>query len=105
MNQPIGEYLGVTLTAWKFIGLLGAIMFSARWLVQLLATRAARKPTIPRSFWYLSVAGSAMTLLYFVFGKNDAVGIVQNAPAFFIAAYNLFHELRQPSELVGTTLT
>ncbi len=46
------------------------------------------------TFWYLSVVGSVMTLSYFVWGKNDAVGIIQNAFPMFVAFYNVYVHLR-----------
>jgi lipid-A-disaccharide synthase-like uncharacterized protein len=85
---------GVHITAWKLIGLVGATMFAGRWLVQFIASRRAGKPVIPRLFWYLSVIGSLMTLAYFVFGKNDAVGVLQNVFPAFTALYSLYLDIR-----------
>ena len=96
LDQPI-EWLfwtGLHVTGWKLIGYTGALMFGARWLVQFIATRRAGKPVIPRLFWYMSIAGSLMTLSYFVFGKNDAVGILQNLFPSFTACYSLYLDIR-----------
>ena len=88
-------WTGVHMSPWKIIGLTGALMFGARWLVQFLASRRQRKPVIPRLFWYMSLLGSAMTLSYFVFSaKQDAVGIVQNLFPAFTAAYSLYLDIR-----------
>jgi lipid-A-disaccharide synthase-like uncharacterized protein len=69
-------------------------MFGGRWLVQFIATKRARKPVIPRMFWYMSIAGSLMTLAYFIFGKNDSVGILQNLFPSFTALYSLHADNR-----------
>ncbi len=90
MNDVLLIAFGVTLTPWKLIGLIGTLLFTARWFVQLYATRRHREVTMPMMFWYLSIVGSVMTLSYFIWGKNDAVGILQNAFPMFVAAYNLF---------------
>jgi len=88
-------WTGVHLTPWKVIGLTGALMFGARWLVQFVATRRAGHPVIPRSFWVMSLVGSAMTLAYFLFSaKQDAVGVLQNLFPAFTAAYSLWLDLR-----------
>ena len=60
MNEEIVwlAWSGLHVTPWKLIGLTGALMFSMRWLVQLIASRRARKPVIPRMFWYMSIVGS-----------------------------------------------
>jgi lipid-A-disaccharide synthase-like uncharacterized protein len=96
MNAPIAwlEWTGLHASPWKLIGLSGALMFGSRWLVQFVASRRAGKPVIPRLFWYMSVAGSLMTLAYFVFGKNDAVGILQNLFPAFTALYSLWLDIR-----------
>ena len=86
---------GLHVTGWKLIGYTGALMFGARWLVQFVATRRAGRPVIPRLFWYMSVAGSLMTLSYFLFSaKQDSVGVLQNLFPCFVAFYNLVLDIR-----------
>ena len=87
-------WTGLHMTPWKLIGLAGALMFGLRWVVQFLASRRARKPVIPRLFWYMSIVGSLMTLSYFIFGKNDAVGILGNLFPTFTALYSLYLDIR-----------
>lgn len=88
-------WTGIHLTPWKLIGLCGALLFAARWLVQMAASRRAQRPTIPRLFWYMSLAGSLMTLSYFCFSeKQDAVGVLQNLFPALTAAYSLYLDVR-----------
>lgn len=94
MNEVIGSYFGVTVTPWKLVGYLGVALFAGRWLVQVYASRARGRPTLPRVFWYMSVTGSLLLLAYFTFGKNDSVGILSNLFPAFIAGYNLYLDLR-----------
>ena len=97
MNEliPWLSWTGLTVTPWKLVGYTGALMFGGRWLVQLIASRRARKPVIPRLFWYMSVLGSLMTLSYFLFSaKQDSVGVLQNLFPFFTAAYSLYLDIR-----------
>jgi len=42
----------------------------------------------------MSILGSVMTLAYFIFGKNDAVGILQNLFPSFTACYSLYLDIR-----------
>jgi hypothetical protein len=49
---------------------------------------------MPRLFWYMSALGSVMLLSYFVFGKNDSVGILSNLFPLFVALYNLYLDLK-----------
>lgn len=96
MNQPIAwlAWSGLHASPWKLIGLVGALMFGGRWLVQFVASKREGKPVIPRLFWYMSIVGSLMTLAYFVFGKNDSVGILQNLFPAFTAGYSLYLDIR-----------
>ena len=97
MNSTIAafELFGMTLviTPWKIIGYLGVVLFAGRWFVQLWASRRSRRVVMPRLFWYMSIAGSLMLLSYFIFGKNDSVGILSNACPFMIASYNLYLDI------------
>jgi lipid-A-disaccharide synthase-like uncharacterized protein len=94
MRDVIGIYMGIHVTPWKIIGFLGALMFAARWLVQAVATRRAGRPTIPRSFWIISLTGSAMVTSYFIWGKNDAVGVLTNLLPASVAIYNLVMDIK-----------
>lgn len=99
MNEVLlqGEVFGVTvtITAWKVVGYLGVLTFAGRWFVQVWASHRARRPTVPRLFWYMSLTGSLLLLSYFVFGKNDSVGILSNLFPAAIAGYNLLLDLRK----------
>lgn len=89
------SWTGLHVTAWKLIGYTGALMFGARWLVQMIASKRAGKPVIPRVFWYMSLLGSFMTLSYFIFSaKQDSVGVLQNLFPTFTAAYSLYLDVR-----------
>jgi lipid-A-disaccharide synthase-like uncharacterized protein len=94
MGTVIDTYLGIVVTPWKLIGFLGALMFAARWVVQAWATRRAGRPTIPRSFWIISLAGSAMVTSYFIWGKNDSVGVLTNLLPASVAFYNLVMDIK-----------
>lgn len=94
MNDTLATLFGVVITPWKLVGYAGMLMFTGRWLVQLVATRRHGRPVIPRAFWVMSLAGSAMLLSYFIWGKNDSVGILSNLFPASVALYNLALDVR-----------
>jgi lipid-A-disaccharide synthase-like uncharacterized protein len=94
MNQVIGIVFGVVLTPWKIIGYVGVLLFAGRWVVQVLATRKHGRPVMPRVFWVMSVAGSGLLLSYFIWGKNDSVGVLSNLFPAAVAVYNLVMDLK-----------
>ena len=80
---------------WLTVGLIGQIMFSARWIIQWAVSEKSRRSTMPESFWYLSLAGGMMVLSYGIY-KLDPV-IILGQFGVFIYARNLFfiHRERQ----------
>ena len=80
----------VTITGWKLVGYVGTMMFAGRWFVQWWAAKRVGRVVVPRLFWYMSVVGSMMSLSYFIWGKNDSVGILANLFPSFVAVYNLW---------------
>lgn len=95
MNEVIANVFGVVVTPWKLIGYLGALMFTGRWFVQMIYSRVYRRSVVPRLFWYMSIAGSLLLLSYFIFGKNDSVGIISNLFPTVVAGYNLYLDYRR----------
>lgn len=98
MNHPLvrtamfGSELVVT--PWKIIGYLGVFLFGGRWFVQFYYTRKHKRVVMPTAFWVMSVAGSFLQLSYFIFGKNDSVGVLSNLFPAFVAVYNLLLEMK-----------
>jgi lipid-A-disaccharide synthase-like uncharacterized protein len=100
MNEVLFQLHGVVITTWKLVGYVGVLMFGGRWVVQLVASRLARKPVLPRAFWYMSLCGSVLLLAYFIFGKNDSVGVLSNLFPTFTAAYNLYLDVKSRDAFV-----
>lgn len=94
MEHILISTFGVVITPWKLVGYLGVSLFAGRWLVQLLASYKTKKTTMPRLFWYMSLCGSLLLLSYFIFGKNDSVGVLSNLFPAFVASYNLFLDFK-----------
>ena len=49
---------------WLAFGLVAQFMFAGRFLVQWIASERAGKSVVPMAFWFFSIAGGLMTLLY-----------------------------------------
>src|SRR3989442_211534 len=80
------------------IGLLGQAFFSARFLVQWIASERAQKSVVPRPFWFFSVGGG-MTLLAYAIYRLDPVFILGQAAGLFVYARNLYFIYRRPERL------
>lgn len=88
MDTPLACMFDVVITPWKLIGYLGVLLFAGRWVVQLIATRRRGEPAFPTMFWTMSIAGSGLLLAYFIWGKNDSVGVLSNLFPMAVALYN-----------------
>lgn len=74
--------------AWIALGLTGQALFSARFLVQWIASERRRQSHIPIAFWYLSIAGGVTLLAYAIY-RGDPVFILGQSTGVFIYARNL----------------
>jgi len=70
------------------IGFLGQALFTARFLVQWIASERAGRSVVPVAFWIFSIGGGAVLLAYAIYRK-DPVFIVGQAMGNFIYVRNL----------------
>lgn len=82
VSSPIG-FLWVTL------GFLGQVLFTGRMLVQWLISEKHRRSVVPPAFWWMSLIGSTMLLVYFGWRK-EPIGVLGQATGWFIYVRNLW---------------
>ena len=67
-GQALGDYLYEIFVAkfdfWLAFGLVAQLAFAARFLIQWIMSERAGKSVVPMAFWFFSVAGGTMTLIY-----------------------------------------
>ncbi|MGH7537462.1 MAG: lipid-A-disaccharide synthase N-terminal domain-containing protein [Gemmatimonadales bacterium] len=78
---------------WLGLGLLGQAAFSARWVVQWLATEHAKRTVVPLAFWILSLCGSTLLLSYSIY-RRDPVFILGQSAGLAIYARNFYFNRR-----------
>ena len=49
---------------WLVFGLAAQLVFGSRFVLQWIASERAGRSVMPLSFWFLSIAGGLMTLVY-----------------------------------------
>ncbi|PYL03817.1 MAG: hypothetical protein DME31_05420 [Verrucomicrobia bacterium] len=82
------RFFGLDWSYLMVLGFIGNALFSMRFLVQWFASERQGESVIPVSFWYWSIAGSALMCLYFIF-RRDPVGILAYLPNSLIYIRNL----------------
>ncbi|HYA42363.1 MAG TPA: lipid-A-disaccharide synthase N-terminal domain-containing protein [Syntrophobacteraceae bacterium] len=71
------------------LGFLGQGFFFGRFFVQWIASEREGKSVVPLAFWYLSIGGGALLLVYAIF-KKDPVFILGQGGGLFIYLRNLY---------------
>ena len=74
--------------AWLVFGLLGQVIFGARFIVQWIASERKRQSHIPIVFWYLSIVGGIITTGYAIH-KRDIVFIIGQGAGLIVYTRNL----------------
>ena len=74
---------------WIIIGFAGQALFSARFIVQWLASERVKRSIIPTAFWYFSLAGG-VTLLAYAIHKQDPVFIAGQGLGLIVYLRNLY---------------
>ena len=74
---------------WLAVGFFGQACFSARFLVQWIASERRRQSVVPVYFWYFSLAGGVVLLAY-ALHRRDPVFILGQAAGLVIYARNLY---------------
>ena len=74
---------------WLTVGLLGQLMFTARFVAQWWASEKAGRSVVPVAFWYFSILGSLIVLAYGIH-KLEPVIIIGQLPGTVIYARNLW---------------
>ena len=73
---------------WQVFGFAGQGVFTARFLVQWIASEKKRDSVIPLAFWWLSLAGG-ISLLVYAIHRQDSVFIFGQSLGLVIYVRNL----------------
>ncbi len=74
---------------WVGLGLLGQVLFTGRMIVQWLVSEKSKKSVVPPIFWWMSLGGSTMLMLYFLW-RRDPIGLLGQSFGWFIYVRNLW---------------
>ena len=73
---------------WLLVGLLGQLMFTGRFLVQWIASERRKESVVPRAFWWFSVGGGVLLLVY-ALHRGDPVFVLGQSAGLVIYLRNL----------------
>jgi lipid-A-disaccharide synthase-like uncharacterized protein len=83
-----GDLARADSRAWLALGVLGQVLWTARFPVQWVLSERAGRSLFPPAFWWLSLAGNVLLLAY-ALHLRDPVFVLGFLPGPFLQARNL----------------
>ena len=83
---------------WIAFGLVGQAMFFFRFLIQWIASERKKQSVIPVSFWFFSIIGGVILLIYSI-KRRDPVFIIGQSTGTLIYIRNLILIYRKREEI------
>lgn len=87
--EHILTWLSAHWTLWTFIGLFGQSLFMMRFVMQWIASEKVRQSVIPNIFWYFSLGGGVILLIYAIH-QQDIVFMLGQGLGLFIYMRNIY---------------
>lgn len=89
----------MTINGWIIFGLIGQLLFFLRFFIQWIISERKKQSVIPVGFWYFSLSGGIILLIYAIY-KKDIVFTIGQATGILVYIRNLML-LRQPRPVNG----
>ena len=98
LSNAVGNYLHdvfvTRLDWWVLLGFVAQAFFTMRFVVQWIASERAGKSVIPIAFWWFSIGGGLLLLVYALY-RRDPVFILGQGFGVFVYLRNLYFVLRE----------
>jgi lipid-A-disaccharide synthase-like uncharacterized protein len=85
------------LDFWLVFGIAAQLLFTARFVVQWVVSEKLGKSVVPLAFWFLSMGGGVMLLIYGLV-RREPIIIMGQALAVFIYMRNLMLIFRNKAD-------
>ena len=86
--ETFRHFMDILASPMGMLGMLGQVLFFSRFLVQWIASEKKGKSTIPLSFWWLSIGGGLLLLIYALW-REDPVITLGQLVGLFVYVRNL----------------
>lgn len=74
---------------WIALGVLAQLVFFGRWVVQWIESERRGESYMPTIFWWCSLIGASMLLIYFI-GRREPVGVLGQLVGWTVYLRNLY---------------
>jgi lipid-A-disaccharide synthase-like uncharacterized protein len=104
LSNAVGNYLHdvfwVHLDWWVLLGFAAQIFFTLRFAVQWIASERVGRSVIPIAFWWFSIGGGLLLLVYALY-RRDPVFIAGQAFGVFVYLRNLYFVMRERKQSIA----
>lgn len=91
------------ITFWTIFGLTANLLFASRFVIQWYVSERLKRSVIPVQFWYLSIAGSVMMLIYAIYiGKIPLILGFLFPTIIYVRNLMLIRKHERPSTLTAS---
>lgn len=101
LSRDLGDYLYDVFVArfdlWLVFGIVAQVLFAMRFVVQWVASERAGRSVMPVAFWFFSMAGGLLTLVYGIV-RREPIIILGQVLSVFIYVRNLRLIVRERRE-------
>jgi lipid-A-disaccharide synthase-like uncharacterized protein len=98
LSQAVGDYLQnvffLRLNWWVLLGYAGQSLFAMRFIVQWVASERVGRSVMPIAFWFFSMGGGILLLVYALYIR-DPVFIIGQGLGLFVYLRNLHFVFRE----------
>lgn len=92
------EVFVIQFDGWVILGFVAQAFFTMRFVVQWIASERARKSIIPAAFWFFSISGGALLLIYAIY-RRDPVFIAGQALGLLVYVRNVYFIMTSKRDL------
>ena len=86
---------------WVLLGFVAQAFFTARFVVQWIASERAGRSVVPLGFWLFSIGGGVLLFAYALY-RRDPVFILGQGFGVFVYLRNLYFVMRERSGAVNS---
>ena len=79
----------IKFDGWVVLGFVAQAFFTMRFVVQWIASERARRSVVPVAFWFFSIGGGSLLLVYALY-RRDPVFIAGQALGLLVYIRNLY---------------
>jgi len=89
ISNYLHDVFVIKFDGWVILGFVAQALFTGRFVVQWIASERARQSVIPVAFWFFSIGGGTLLLIYALY-RRDPVFIAGQALGLVVYCRNLY---------------